>query len=239
DYVAEPGDIGVGATVLVRRSARSPEVYREQVALVLREGLLYHYPAQINDIATRVKIDESVFDQLLVAEEDLDYQEYVVKPEETFQVGDKSITFQRFQANPQVDHYAPQEGDISVSAVLDVVAQDGLNGQLQPVFIIRDKTPSRVRDEHRALGLFANLVNLNPETSEATLLIAQAPPRGDLQVPIAVATNSSRSDWVALQAIEFPGINLFWVGTISMMIGFLVNLVLRLRMKRAKVIEGV
>ncbi|MEM9260442.1 MAG: cytochrome c-type biogenesis CcmF C-terminal domain-containing protein, partial [Bacteroidota bacterium] len=74
DYVAEPGDIGVGATVLVRRSARSSEVYREQVALVLREGLLYHYPAQINDIATRVKIDESVFDQLLVAEEDLDYQ---------------------------------------------------------------------------------------------------------------------------------------------------------------------
>lgn len=232
DYVAEPGDIGVGATIAVRRSARSSEIYREQVALILREGLLYHYPAQINDIATRVKIDESVFDQLLVAEEDLDYKEYVVKPGSTFQVGDKSITFRSFQPNPQVDHYAPQEGDISVSALLEVAGPDGQTGQLQPVFIIRDKTPSRVRDEHRSLGLFANLVNLNPETSEATLLIAQTPPRGAIKVPIAVATNSSRSDWVALQAIEFPGINLFWIGTISMMVGFLVNLVLRLRSKR-------
>jgi len=77
--------------------------------------------------------------------------------------------------------------------------------------------------------LFSNLVNLNPETSEATLLIAQGPPRDAIHVPVAIATKSSRSDWLALQAIEFPGINLFWFGTIAMMMGLLISMVLRLR----------
>jgi cytochrome c-type biogenesis protein CcmF len=97
------------------------------------------------------------------------------------------------------------------------------------VFIIRDKQPSRVRDEIRDLGLYANLVNLNPNTNEATLLVAKTEGRDEITVPIAVATNSSRSDWLALQAIEFPGINLFWIGTLGMMFGLLFNMVLRVR----------
>ncbi len=228
EYVAEAGDIGVGATVLIQRG-RDTETYQKEVALVLREGLLYHYPAQINEIATRIKIDESVFDQLLVAEDELDYEEFVLKPGSTFTVGDKRLTFRSFKPQPEVDHYAPREGDIAVSAVIDITAPDGTTGRMEPVFIIRDKTPSRIRDEHRELGLFSNLVNLNPETSEATLLIAEAPPRGELKIPVAVATNSSRSDWLALQAIEFPGINLFWFGTIAMLIGLLISMVIRIR----------
>ncbi|WP_090170471.1 cytochrome c biogenesis protein CcsA [Neolewinella agarilytica] len=228
EYVAEAGDIGVGATVLIQRG-RDTETYQKEVALVLREGLLYHYPAQINEIATRIKIDESVFDQLLVAEEELDYEEFVLKPGSTFTVGDKRLTFRSFKPQPEVDHYAPREGDIAVSAVIDITALDGTTGTMEPVFIIRDKTPSRIRDEHRELGLFSNLVNLNPETSEATLLIAEAPPRGELKIPVAVATNSSRSDWLALQAIEFPGINLFWFGTIAMLLGLLISMIIRIR----------
>jgi cytochrome c-type biogenesis protein CcmF len=233
DYVAEPNDIGVSATVVITRNG-ADTTYREQIALVLREGLLYHYPAQLNEISTRLKIDESVFDQLLVAEDDLEYQEFVVTPGTSFTVGNKQVTFSNFQPSPQVDHYTPRDGDISVSAQLQVTAANGTTGSLEPVFIIRDKVPSRIRDEHRELGIFANLVNLNPETSEATLLIAESPPRGALKIPVAVATNSARSDWLALQAIEFPGINLFWIGTIAMMGGLLISMVFRIRERRAR-----
>jgi len=231
EYIAEADDIGVGATLAITRNG-ADSVYREQIALVLRQGLLYHYPAQIDELSTRLKIHESVFEQLLVPEEDLDYQEFVVSPGTDFQVGDKRITFTGFQPNPTVDHYKPMGGDISVSAKLEITAADGTTGSMEPVFIIRDKTPSRIRDEHRELGLFANLVNINPEDNMATLLIAQSAPRADLRVPIAVATNSLRSDWLALQAIEFPGINLFWFGSISMLIGLLVSMFMRIREKR-------
>jgi cytochrome c-type biogenesis protein CcmF len=228
DYVAEPDDLGVGATVWVRRDDDG-EIYERQVALVLRKGLLYHYPAQINEIATRIKIDESVFEQLLVNEDELDYQEYVVAPGSTFDINGQPITFRSFNPQPEVDHYAPVEGDIAVSALLETVDNNGQPRSMEPVFIIRDKQPSRVRDEIRDLGLYANLVNLNPNTNEATLLVAKTEGRDEITVPIAVATNSSRSDWLALQAIEFPGINLFWIGTLGMMFGLLFNMVLRVR----------
>ena len=231
DYIAEAGDIGVSANVLVNRYD-ADTTFAAQTALVLREGLLYHYPAQINEISTRVKIDESVFEQLLVPEDSLDYQEIKVKPGEQFTVGDNTFTLRKFQPAPKVDHYAPREGDIAVSAILDVNDQDGRRAELEPVFIIRNNIPNRVRDEDRDLGLYANLVNLDPQTSEATLLIAEVEPRGELRVPIAVATKSDRSDWLALQAIEFPGINLFWIGTIAMMLGLLISMVLRIREKR-------
>jgi len=148
DYVAEPDDIGVSASVAISRG-NADTVYREQIALVLREGLLYHYPAQINEISTRLKIDESIFEQLLVPEEDLDYKEFVVKPGSTFTIGDKQITFRNFKPQPKVDHYLPQEGDIAVSAQLEITSKNGQSGTMEPVFIIRDKTPSRIRDEPR------------------------------------------------------------------------------------------
>ncbi|NJC25150.1 cytochrome c biogenesis protein CcsA [Neolewinella antarctica] len=233
DYVAEPGDLGVSARINVSRYD-ADTVFAAQIALVLREGLLFHYPAQVNEIGTRVKIDESIFDELLVAEADLDYQEIKVKPGDQFSVGENQFTFRAFQPQPTVDHYVAQSGDIAVSAILDVVSADGSTGELQPVFIIRDNVPNRVRDEDRKLGLFANLINLDPESSEATLLIAQTSPKDALNVPIAVATNSDRSDWLALQAIEFPGINLVWIGTISMMLGLLINMVVRIRQRRRK-----
>ncbi|MFT6000254.1 MAG: cytochrome c-type biogenesis protein CcmF [Neolewinella sp.] len=233
NYEAELNDIGVSATVAITRNG-ADTTYRERIALVLREGLLYHYPAQLNEISTRLKIDESVFDQLLVAEDNLEYKEFVVKPGANFTVGDKQVTFKNFQPNPQVDHYTARDGDIAVSAQLEITADDGTTGTLEPVFIIRDKLPSRIRDEHREIGLFANLVNLNPETSEATLLVAEAPRRGALKIPVAVATNSARSDWLALQAIEFPGINLFWIGTIGMMMGLLISMVFRIRERKAR-----
>ena len=238
EYVAEPGDIGVSATVAVTRYD-SDSVYAAPLALVLRGGLLYHYPAQLNEISTRVKIDESIFEELLVADEDLRYQEYTLKAGGSVRVGDREVTFERFQPQPDVSHYDPREGDVAVSAVLNVSAPDGAAGSLQPVFVIRDNTPSRIRDEHRATGIFANLVNINPQTGEATLLIAQAPPRGDLTIPIAIATDSERSDWLALQAIEFPGINLFWIGTIAMMLGLLINMVVRIRQRRRVIREHV
>ena len=231
DYLPESDDIGVGATVAVSRRGVD-SVYRVPIALVLRDGLLYHYPAQLNDISTRVKIDETIFEEMLTPDEDLRYQEFIVKPGDSFMLGDKTITLDAFQPRPVVDHYTPQVGDVAVSAQLTATSADGTTGRLEPVFIIRDKTPSRIRDEHRPLGLYANLVNIDPQTGSATLLVAQGEERSELQVPLAVATNSARSDWLALQAIEFPGINFFWSGTILMMLGLLISLVLRLRQRR-------
>ena len=228
EYTPQPGDIGLGARVHATRSGGiANHDTTATVAIVLREGLLYHYPAQINDMSLRIKIDESVFEQLLVKDADLDYDEFVLEPGATFTVDGQEITFRRFISQPKVGHFQPEDGDIWVSALLESGGQT-----MQPVFLIRGNQPSGVRDEIRELGLFAHLVSLNPETNEATLRVAKVNRTQPLQIPLAVAPRSYRTDYITLQAIEFPGINLFWAGSLGMMIGLLISMVNRIRTRR-------
>ncbi|MEL6274204.1 MAG: cytochrome c assembly protein, partial [Bacteroidota bacterium] len=228
DYAPEPNDLGVSATFLLRAS-HYQQPQRATAAIVLRDGLLYQYPAQVNELNTRVKIDESIFDELLIDENQLNYQEFVVKPGEIIDLEGQKIRFVDFLPNPDVPHYRPMEGDISVSAILMAENPAGDDIRLDPIFIIRDKQAVRARDESRELGIYANFVNLNPQTNEATLYLAKTTPQNELRVPLAIAPRSSRNDWIALQAIEFPGINLFWMGSILMLMGLAFSMVVRLR----------
>ena len=52
------------------------------------------------------------------------------------------------------------------------------------------------------------------------------------ELPVSIAENVGRSDYIVLQAIEFPGINYFWAGTILMMFGLTMSMVYRLRMNK-------
>ncbi|NJO87315.1 MAG: cytochrome c biogenesis protein CcsA, partial [Lewinella sp.] len=146
DYLAEPNDLGITAHFLVKASHQD-QPQKATAAIVLRNGLLYQYPAQINPLSLRVKIDPKIFDDLLVNEDELDYQEFHVKPGEHFTIGGQQVTLEAFKPNPQVDHYNPMPGDISVSAVLKANNAAGQPTELQPVFIIRDKQAIRARDE--------------------------------------------------------------------------------------------
>lgn len=228
EYEPEPGDIGIGATITASRSGGvAQHDTSANVALVLREGLLYHYPAQLNDMSLRVKIDETVFEQLLVRDSDLEYEEFTVNPGSTISVDGREVIFERFVSRPDVPHFTPQDGDIWVSALLRSEGK-----MMQPVFFIRGNQPSGVRDEIGELGLYAHLASLNPETDEAVLRIARKSGVNDFTIPIAVAPRSYRTDYVTLQVIEFPGINLFWIGSVSMMVGLFISMFMRVRERR-------
>ncbi|PHI21820.1 cytochrome c assembly protein [Lewinellaceae bacterium SD302] len=235
DYIPEPNDLGISVDFRIQRSRnrRKPIVETGQAAIILRDGLLYQYPAQLNEINTRVKIDESIFDQLLVDENTLDYKEIKVKPGETFTVDGQEIFFASYDPKPEVDHYLPMKDDIAVGAQLVLKSEGEEDRMIEPIFVIRDKQAVRARDEDRELGIYANFVNLDPQTNIGTFFIAKAAPRPELNVPLAVATKSARADWISLQAIEFPGINLFWAGSILMLFGLALSMIFRLMQKRS------
>ncbi|MDV7400210.1 hypothetical protein RZS08_52840, partial [Arthrospira platensis SPKY1] len=97
-------------------------------------------------------------------------------------------------------------------------APDGQVYGAQPVYLIRDSRPLNLKDEVPAAGLHFRFVGIDPQTETIELLAAQSPPEARL-IPVEVATNSLRSDYIVLEAIVFPGINLFWLGSTMMMIG--------------------
>jgi len=69
--------------------------------------------------------------------------------------------------------------------------------------------------------------NIDPKAGVLTIGVAQAD-NAQRKIPIEIAENVARSDYIVLEAILFPGINFVWLGSIMMMLGLGVALWRRL-----------
>ncbi|MEM6380987.1 MAG: cytochrome c assembly protein, partial [Bacteroidota bacterium] len=121
------------------------------------------------------------------------------------------------------------EGDIAVGAMVGIQAPSGNNYVASPVFFIRENNPYNLKDEIPSEGLHVRFIKLNPQTESATIWVAKS--EQSFNAPFELATDSFSSNWIVLQAIEFPGINYFWIGTILMMFGLGWSMVIRARAK--------
>ncbi len=92
-----------------------------------------------------------------------------------------------------------------------------------PLFLIIDGRPGLVPSEIRDLGLLFKLSNIHPQTNSLTLNVS-----------------SRQKDWIVIRALEKPFINILWLGTVVVMVGFTVAMVRRFRefrMMKAKGLE--
>jgi cytochrome c-type biogenesis protein CcmF len=87
-----------------------------------------------------------------------------------------------------------------------------------------------MKDESIAMGAHVKFLSLNPQTGAATVAIARSEEKAQ-QIPVEIAENVGRSDYIVLQAIVFPGINYFWIGSVLMMFGLTLSWIWRLRNK--------
>jgi cytochrome c-type biogenesis protein CcmF len=118
--------------------------------------------------------------------------------------------------------YTYQEGDIPVTAVLEVhELKSNKMWEAKPLFFIRESTANNVPFEIKELGLTFRLPQILPEEKKMLVEVLDANPEGD---------------YVVVQALIFPGINWVWLGSIMMMIGLLMGMWEKLRKsKTAKV----
>lgn len=82
----------------------------------------------------------------------------------------------------------------------------------EPIFVIKDRTPGVISSEIPDLGIRLTLVNIHPETSEFTVGLSQR-----------------QKNWVVIKAVEKPFINVLWLGTGVLMVGFFIAMVRRFR----------
>lgn len=83
----------------------------------------------------------------------------------------------------------------------------------EPIFLIEDQKSARMLPvEVNDLGVSIGLLNIHPQTNTFTL-----------------TTSTRQKDWVVIKAKEFPLINVLWLGTGVLMIGFIVALVRRFK----------
>lgn len=83
----------------------------------------------------------------------------------------------------------------------------------EPIFLIRSKSQvGRISSEINDLGVKLTLLNILPETNE-----------------FLIGINARQKDWVVIKALEKPFINVLWLGTGVLMVGFCVAMVRRFK----------
>ena len=237
DYEPQAGDVALGAKVRIERIDFDTAAIAEPV-VVLRENLVYSYPAQVNAFSTRVQLPESVFTARLGNEDRLDYQTIELRPEESFKLGDLILHHHGYDPKAAHPAYRAEEGDVAVNAKLSLSSAHSTNAEFAPLYFIRDNQPANLKDqaEIEDTRVHARFVSIDPSTGAATLQVATETNLAATPYPIEIAENASRADWVVLEATVFPGINLFWVGSILMLLGLFISFGFRLR-RKAQVVQ--
>lgn len=94
--------------------------------------------------------------------------------------------------------------DVAAEAIIDIQLKDNTY-TLKPVFIIKDKMMGNIPAIDEELGIKISFLNINPGEGKFELTI-----------------ETSQRDYIIMKAIEMPFINVLWLGTLVLMLGFIV-----------------
>ena len=129
-------------------------------------------------------------------------QEIVVKMGEPFFLNDFVSSFENVERIHEVSGVRLADDDVAIRAKIKV--QGGERDYFaEPLYIIKNNLAGRVPDEIYDLGLKVSLLKIDPQNNEFTL-----------------GVSTTQKDWIILEAVEKPLINILWIGTLVMMIGF-------------------
>ena len=129
---------------------------------------------------------------------------YEVSPGEQFHIADFVTYFDGAEVLKELEGYSLEEGDVAVKAKLRVLDYD-VEKLLEPTFIIRNNQVGKLPIIDTELGLRVSLENILPEKNKFVFNV-----------------NQYQKDYVVMKAIVKPYINVLWMGTIIMLLGFTV-----------------
>lgn len=218
EYKPEKGDLAVGLKLSVR-APDDPKTYKATPILYLRPGKGgFTLPADIGQLSMRIRLTEAAMEQIFKSEDALKYQPFGLKEGESFEFKGYKIRFVGAEREVKHPNYTPETNDIAVAARLAITGPKGETATAAPVYLIRGNQPFSLKDEVPTLGLHFRFESIDPQAGLLTISAAQSDPNA-AAIPFEVAENAPRSDYIVLEAIVFPGINLVWLGSILMLFG--------------------
>lgn len=147
-------------------------------------------------------------------------QEMRIKQGEQFFANDYVCVLESVDRVYEVDGIDLTPDDVAVKARFKVQGEHG-DYFAEPLFVIKNRLVGRIPDEVRDLGLRLVLMNIHPETNDFT-----------------IAMRTRQKDWVVIKAVEMPFINVVWIGTFVLMIGFGIAMTRRIREFRKMKAKG-
>jgi cytochrome c-type biogenesis protein CcmF len=223
EYQPERGDLAVGLQMRAY-SLDQPKFYQANPMLYLRPAKGgFSLQSDIGPLQMKVRLTEASMDHIFKTEESLNYEKFGVKEGESIDFNGYKILFAEVQKDIKHPSYAAEPGDIAVAAGLEITTPEGKKASAAPVYLIRENQPFSLKDELPALGLHFRFENIDPKNGILTIGVAQTP-ADQAGIPLEIAEDAARSDYIVLEAIIFPGINLVWLGSLMMLLGLAVGL---------------
>jgi len=229
NFNPDNSDFAIGANLEFWRSGVDT-TFKIQPVLSLDNALVITIGELINPLSLKVKINDTLMNDLLSPQNELSYESFTIKAGEYIKYQGHEIVLTGFNREPDNRIYEREEGDIAIAAKISVDGQH----MVEPIFLIRNDQPMHFNEFIPQTGLHIRFVGINPESEEFTFLVAKDEINENLIVPVEVAENAPRNDWIYLRARVFPGINFFWLGSILMMLGFIYSAGIRI-FKKSKI----
>ncbi len=134
-----------------------------------------------------------------------DPEEIQVAIGEQFFINDYVATLEKMEPITTISGTELSENDVAVKAVIRVQGEyeDYL---AEPIFVIRNREfIGRIDDEVHDLAFQISIQNIIPQDNAVVL-----------------AFQTTQKDWIIMEAVKKPMINLLWIGTFLLVIGFCV-----------------
>ncbi len=229
EYDAQERDLAIGLNLLFE-DTKSDFRHNAMPMVVVRDNVLFGFAEEISELNCKVRLSGETVTRLLGDDSNLNFETFTLKKGEGFNFNGNEVTFKGF--NPKVSHpdYVKQEGDIAVSALLDVTSKDGQNYPTAPVYLIRGNQPYNLKSDIAPLGLQFRFASIDPKNETVDLMVA-VKDQQEMKLPFEIADDVPRTDFIVLEAIVFPGINLFWLGSLMMLGGLAISMFYRRRKK--------
>ncbi len=139
-------------------------------------------------------------------------EEVKVKIGQQFFINDYVAVLEEIKRIDQLGGVTLNAEDVAVKAKIKIEGEHE-SFYAEPVFLIRNKNEvGRIPAEINDLGIRIALLNIHPQTNEFSL-----------------GTNARQKDWVVIKALEKPFINVLWLGTGVLMVGFGMAMVRRFK----------
>jgi len=144
------------------------------------------------------------------------YKTHVVHTGDTIFLANSYLIFRGFSSNVKNPNYTPEQGDLAVTAQMDLFDLKGHAQPLAPVYFIRGKYENEIEDTSKSMMVYARLSRIIPDQNAAEIMVKQADPK---------------DDYIVLKALVFPFINVLWLGVVIMVVGFFISLINRVTKK--------
>ena len=134
---------------------------------------------------------------------------------DTISSSNSLIVLEKFNTNVDKKKYGISDSALAVEAIFKIYDIDKKNYEARPVYVIHNNQVEPVQAEVAELGLKINFWKITPETGKIDITLAEK--------------KSNKPDFIVMEAIVFPCINVLWTGCIIMVIGTIIALWQRIK----------